>query len=643
MKHKALYLLTFSAVLGIVPPVDGQLPQADNRYRTERPANPFRATEAPPIGLQNSSRIDSLMRAGQLYLSLQDAIALALENNLDIELQRYGPGIASSEVLRTAAGGLTRGVSSLSAAETPAGLGGPASPLLAAAATTGVLFSSSVQANISDLAALSPSSVNLSIANGSFFSSGTAIPGFDPLAVVQLNAQHQTVMDASPLSTGSNALGGSLVQQNYGYLQGFSPGTAVNVNFAVNSQNFNAITDNLNPYTGSSLGFTVTQPLLRGFGMALNRRYIRIARNERKITDEVFRQQLISTVSGTMRLYYDLVALNEDVGVKQQTLEQAEKLLSNNEKQVQAGTMAPLEVVRAQAQVAAAREDLINSQAFAREQELILKNVITKRGTADPPIRTAHIVATTPIPEPDSQQTPVTEELIQQAFQNRPDLAAAGLQVANSQITLEGSRNAVRPELDLIGLAQNNGLAGQANPVTSAGAPPQPFIGGFGTTLEQILRRNYPTYEVGIQLSLPVRNRLAQADLARDELQARQLEITRQQVENQVRLQVEDAVIALERSRASYEAAVQTRVLQERALADEQKRFAVGLSTTYLVIQYQSYLAQARSTEVASKDARAKAVVALERALGLTLVKNGITLAEAYEGKMSRPPSALPK
>lgn len=190
--------------------------------------------------------------------------------------------------------------------------------------------------------------------------------------------------------------------------------------------------------------------------------------------------------------------------------------------------------------------------------------------------------------------------------------------------------------------ATNNGLAGQVNPLAPTAIPSPAFMGGFGLTMEQLFRRNYPTYGVGIQLTLPLRNRAAQADLARDELQYRQYQIQRQQLENQVRLEVEDAVIALDRARGAYEAAMQTRMLQEQSLESEQKRFAVGLSTTFLVIQYQSFLAQASSTEVAAKDAYAKAKVTLQRAVGLTLRENGISIGEVYQGKVSRPPSALP-
>jgi outer membrane protein TolC len=230
------------------------------------------------------------------------------------------------------------------------------------------------------------------------------------------------------------------------------------------------------------------------------------------------------------------------------------------------------------------------------------------------------------------------QDLISEAFQNRPDLQAAALQIANAEISLQGSRNQLRPELDFVAILQNNGLAGQINPLSTTAllAPPPPdFLGGFGAALAQVLRRNFPTYGAGLQLTLPLRNRVAQADVVRDELQYRQTQIRRQQLENQVRLEVEDALISIERSRAAYEAAVQTRILQEQSIEAEQKRYGVGLSTTFLVIQYQNLVAQARSTEAVARGAYAKALAALDRAIGATLEAHAISIDEAYKGRLS--------
>ncbi len=271
--------------------------------------------------------------------------------------------------------------------------------------------------------------------------------------------------------------------------------------------------------------------------------------------------------------------------------------------------------------------------------------MLTRRGTADPAIRASHLIPTTPTPAPLGEPVQPVEDLLAAAFRNRPDLAQSGIQIDNAQISLEGARNLLLPDLSLIGTMQNSGLAGSFNPLslTSTGVQlPPGGTGGLGTAVSQVFRRSYPTYGVGLQLTLPLRNRVAQSDVVRDEIQLRQTEVRRQQLENQVRLEVEAALVGLERSRSAYEAAVQARTLQEQSLAAEQEKFEVGLSTTFMIIQYQSFVAQARSTEVATRGAYAKARVALQRAIGRTLDENGISVDEAFRGQVSRPPAALP-
>jgi outer membrane protein TolC len=255
----------------------------------------------------------------------------------------------------------------------------------------------------------------------------------------------------------------------------------------------------------------------------------------------------------------------------------------------------------------------------------------------------AHIIATDTITVPQTESVRPVEDLIGEALRNRPDLAQAGVQVENSQISLKGSLNALRPELDVVGTVQNGGLSGNINPVGAAQTPGAAlYPGGYGTVLGQIFRNNFPTYGVGLQLTLPLRNRVAQADAVRDELQVRQTQARQQQFQDQVRLEVADAYVAMQQARAGYEAAVQSRVLQEQSVKVEQLTFNVGLATNYLVIQYQTYLAQAQSTEVAAKGAYVKAMIALDRAAARTLEVNQISIDEAQNGRISRPAPRLP-
>ncbi|HEY3826700.1 MAG TPA: TolC family protein [Bryobacteraceae bacterium] len=594
----------------------------------------FRPGSVSSTDFRDSTRIGSLVRAGQLYLSLQDAIALALENNLDLELERYGVRMATTDSYRAQGGGTLRGVP-LTVNESPAGIGGPSGNLLLTTAATGSTPQSTVSVSVTDTQLIAESQDNLAVTGTFPFASGPAIPLFDPALTGQLLGQRSNTPQTTILNTNGTDVASNTFVGNFGYLQGFGPGTEISAGFQNQYQDQNYIRNLFNPYSQSSLGVTITQPLLRGFGSELNRRFIRIAKNSEKISDYVFQQQAISTVSGVIRLYDDLVSLNADLKVKAETLATAQRLLEDNKNKVDQGTLAPIEATRAEAQVASAQQDLINSEGYVRQQELILKTVLARNWGDDPLVHDARIVPTDTLGlEPLPTQTPA--EIVVLALTNRPEYQAAKLQLTNSEIGLKGTKNELLPEIDLVGSYQAGGIAGAYNPGSAAGTQFPGVGGNYGTVLDQILKGTYPTYSVGVNLTLPVRNRVAQADVARDELQVRQTQVRLKQLENQIRAEVEDALIALQRTRAAYEAATQTTKLQEQSLDIEQEKFDVGLSTNFLVIQYQSYVAQARSTEVAALDAYAKAKTQYERSVGLTLSKHDVSIDEAFKGVVQR-------
>jgi len=595
--------------------------------------DPYRAPELPVNRYQDTARLKSLMREGRLYLSLDDSIALAVENNLDVAVQRYLPVFAGADVLRTESGGTLRGLQ-LTVREGPPGVGGPSSVVL-----TGGIDNTNSQTD-----------VNLALGQitgiGSApLSSGPRIPSFDPNLIGQYGWNHRTTPQTNQFSIGTVTLVSETTVFNTGYLQGFSTGAQLAVAFNNTRQNLNAPRVDYNPYTAGSLGITVTQPLLQGFGVATNKRFIRIARNNEKIADLTFRQQLVATVSAVMRLYYDLVSVNRDVDVKQQALKRAETLLENNQVQVDVGTLAPIEVVRAQAEVARSRQALTNAESLVLQQEVILKNFLSRRGTEDPEIRNARIVATGRIRIPDKETSQPLEGLLEQAFKNRPDYLQATIQLENARVALKGSRNALLPQLDLVGTVQNNALAGEVNPLPLPGTPPgspstrspdPAFLGGYGALLSQIFRRNYPDYGVFVQLNIPLRNRQARADMMRDAAQVDQAELRLEQLKHQVQTEVEAALIALQRARAGCDAARQTRMLQDDTLQAEQEKYSVGATTSFFVIQYQRDLAQARSDEVLAESLYAKAQTMLERAVGMTLSGHNIDFDEAYNGELRR-------
>jgi outer membrane protein len=605
--------------------------------------SPYRGSQVSGISFSNSPRTYQLIQAGNLYLSLQDAIALTLENNLDIQLQRYNPLIANTEVSRAKGGGLLRGLT-YTIRELPQGVGGPGGPLLTTLGAVNAL--GQVNANAADLAIINQQLTNLSVQSTIPYSDGSPIPAYDPFFSLGINGSHFSQPQASFSSQGTTNLVQDQVTGNGSYQQSFSTGTALSLAYTGARYDANWQRPDYNPYITGALGFVITQPLLQSFGIDLNRRFIRIAANEQKIAGLIFNQQLINTIASVIRLYWDLVSLREDVKVKQQQLTFAQRLYDDNKQQVEVGTLAPLQLKQAAAEVARARQDLINSQSLVDQQEVILKNVLTRTGSEDPAIGNSHLVPLDRIEVPKQEQIAPASQLISMAMENRPDLQQDRLQVANADLSLKGSRNALLPQLNIVASATNNALAGSPNeapPVISTLRTVDPFfVGGTGTVLGQVFRRNFPDYGIGFQLNIPLRNRVAQADFARDQLQLRQSQVLLKESQNQVRIEVENALLALERARASYDAAVQTRLLQQDALDAEQQRFAVGQSTSFFVIQYERDLAQALSTEVIAMGDYAKAKAALDRAVGTTLTSNNISIDEATQGLVRRPPNALP-
>jgi outer membrane protein TolC len=607
----------------------------------EQLSQPYQARIVPLVSLENSPRLESLLSGGKLSLSLDDAIALALENNLDVALQRFDADIASSDQLRASAGVALRGVP-LTVGEAPLGMGSPAGPILNLP-VTGSPFSSSVLTSLPELNSILSSQSSAAITGPTPLSNGPFIPSFEPSIVGSLNRSRQALPQVNPASVGTTTLRGNSTLGNLGFQKAFTTGTQLFAGFNANSQNSNATSNLYNPWTTSSFSLNLTQPLMRGFGRSVNRRYILIARNDLHVSDLVFREQVISTVAGVVRLYFDLVSLQEDVQVKQQTLALVQRLYDDNKVKVDQGTIAPIELVRAQAQMASARQDFANSQGFELQQELVLKSVLTRRGTEDPLVRDARIIPSTEIEIPAHDDVQPIQDLIAAAYKNRPELEEGRLQLANSEIGVNASRNALLPEVDFVASAQNNGFAGQWNSLGASGTTllDPAFLGGIGTALAQDFRHDYPAYAVGIQLNLPLHNHVAEADYARDQIQLRQTQVRFQQLQNQIRLEVESALIALQRSRSAYDAATEARKLQEQSLQIEMEKFDSGVSTSFLVMQYQSFLAQAQSTEVAAKSSYVKAKTALERAIGMTLENHHISLDEAFRGQVSRPPTPV--
>ena len=595
----------------------------------------YEPREISPIRMANSSRLESLLRAGKLYLSLRDAIALALENNLDIELQRYGPEISKASLMRAQAGGLLRGVP-------PTIQAGPASAQAQATGSQTGGFGGGGTAQRTGASGGGGDTGGTVIT-----ATGTALQNLDPVFVSSVNFGHQTRPQANTITTGLTSTVFDFAQHSYSVQKSFLTGTTTS--FGWNNTNLtgnNPLSD-INPSKTANFQLQVSQRLLQGFGVTVNNRNIRIQKNNMKVTDLQFRAQILTTISAISNLYWDLVSFNEDVKVKQQALDLSKKLFEDNKKQVEIGTLAPIEVVSAEAQVATRQQELLVSETVQLQQETIIKNALSRTGVASPSLADARIVPTDRIRVPDVEQVTPLQDLYAQSIADRPDLQQTKINIENAKIGLQGSRSQMLPSLDVQGNLQNNALAGDVNALRLRGAvlnrnvDPY-FIGGFGNTLQQLFRRNFPDYSLGFTLNVPIRNRSAQADMIIDSLNLRQQELNEQRTLNQLRVDISNAVIALRQSRARYDAALKAQTLQEQTLDAEQKKYALGASTVYFVIQYQRDLAQAQSNVVAALSSYAKSQVELDRVTGQTIKVNEIDVVEAMAGRVSRPPDTLP-
>jgi len=375
----------------------------------------------------------------------------------------------------------------------------------------------------------------------------------------------------------------------------------------------------------------------------VNSRNIQIAKNNREVSDLSFKAQVINIVASIINLYWDLVIFNEDVKVKQQAVDLNQKLLSDNKKQVEIGTLAPIEIVRAEAELASAQQDLTLSQTRGLQQETILKNALSRNGVASPSISEARITPTDSIQVPQTEPVQPIQDMVAEALRARPEIAQRRIQLVNDKVNLQGSKSQLLPSVDLVVNFNNNGLAGDVSNLPLPPGTPNRivtpyFIGGYGTALGQLFRRNFPDYNAGVQLNIPLRNRAAQADMILDQLTVRQRELGIQQLENQVRLDVQNALIALQQSRATYQAANKTRVFREQTLDAEQKKYRLGASTTALVLQQQRNLATAENTLISATAVYAKDRIALAQLLANTLDKYGISIVDAAAGNVNQAP-----
>jgi outer membrane protein len=610
------------------PPIPVSLGASKYSYR--KAPKPFPNLIAPfrPISilqptLTNSPRVDQLVHDGKLELTLQDAVELALENSLDVVVSRYNTWFGDTDILQAESGGLPQGVQG---------------------------------------AAIRFSNASIPFIN------------FEPILTEAILLDDRKTPVNNPFISGTGtttataaSLTSHTAQYNTGFAQGFSTGTTMNVAWNNTRASSTSTFNFFNPDVQSALTISFTQQLLNGFGRFANRRNILIAKNNKKIADLVLTQQAITTVTNAITAYWELAYAREAVNVQQQAVAVSEKLYNDNKKQLEIGTMAPLDVTRAESQLATDRQNLIVAQTIKLQDEQVLKNDISKDPLAANLINVEIIPTDHPTP-PEAIEAATFEDAVKEAFTKRPDLQQQEYNVKNAAIDARATTIALRPTATLTAQYSSQGLTGNSpitgTPATRAGAtivgtngqpitvldsngvPVQvfepltttPVVGvshqGFTDTQSQIFHNTFPDYLVALNVQVPIRNRSAQAANQRSMLQQRQLETQLQLLKNSALLDVRNTYIALEQDRARVQAASKARELQQQTFDAEQKKYQLGATTVYNVILTQRDLVAAQGTELRALADLVEAKANYERAVGRTLEVNRVTIADAKHGEV---------
>jgi outer membrane protein TolC len=597
-----------AAARDAVPPrvVDLKLDYSSGKKWFPDVAGPYRSMKGSEPSLTNSPRIEQLLQNGKLMLSLQDAISLALENNLAIEVERYTPWLNEVNLLRAQSGinGLV-----------------PFDP-----AVTGTL-------NLQD----SVSPLNNPLFAG-VIPTGTTIPFIQvPPAYIQ-----------------------HIGNVNFQYNQYFSTGTQLQVGMTNNRTSTNFGSFNLyDPFLQSALNVTITQPLLRGFGNVANTRLIIEAKRTIKVGISQLEQQVMATTTQISNDYWELVYARENVKVEQTALGVSQQLYDENSRRLQIGTLSSLDVLTAQSQLASDRQALVQAQSVQLQDETTLLNDIT-RNPLDSPLLNAEIIPTTLISTPNTGENVRIADAVREAWEKRPELRQAALNLENAATDVKVTKNELLPSVNVFGQYVASGLGGVQTSTTSTptgafltglpvvdstGAPipglfqsnavtaPSTvvFPGGIGQDLSHVFHGNYSTFEGGINFTLPIRNRAAQADNAQAFLNERQQKTQYRQQQNAIFVSVRNALIAMQEDRASLAAAEEARKLAVQTFQDEQEKYRLGASTSYNVVLRSRDVTAAEGTELRDRINLLEDELKFNQAMGRTLEVNNISVADALK------------
>jgi outer membrane protein TolC len=598
---------------------------------------PYLPQQVAQPNLGNSPRMDGLMRDGKIYLSIDDAVALALENNLDLEIARYNLNIAAADLLRAKSGANILGINTGIVQNTPGGgIGG----------LGGTVGSGTGGTTVAAGGAGSGTNGLVSSTLGI----GSTITSFDPILTGTLQLDKNDTESVSSLAP-VPILSQNTYTANFAYTQGFQWGTAVTAGFNNTHVTTNSPTSLLTPDLSSNFQFRLTQNLLQGFGSLPNTRFIRIAKNNREISDVAFRLQVITTVDQVENMYWDLTFAYENVRVQEEALAYQQKALDDVQRQAKVGTVAPIQVVSAQSTLATGQQNLIVAQNNLQLQQLLMKNALS-RSIEDPVLAEADVIPTSAMQVPQEEAVIPIQDLINDALQHRAELAESRIDLNSRDLSGKAVRNAMLPTLDAFAYYGGSGVGGDiALPACAAGTIssrcyttlPPAFTGtssvSYGGTLHQLVNSTAPDKGVGITLNIPLRNREAQANQVRAELEYRQAQVRLHQLENQVRIEVRNAQFDVKQNRVAVQAAQSAVDLARQTLDADQQKLKVGLTTQTAILQDASTLTGSESNLVSAKAAYEKSRIELDRATGLLLDHSGINVAEATRGQVTHLPS----
>ena len=579
------------------------------------PFDAYRGKSVSPPSLDNSTRLDSLIRDGKLYLHLQDAIDLALENNLDLVIARYNIPIAQMDVLRTSAGGTPRGVNTGVVSGTPGGAGGAFAGSSGAGAGGTSGGAGGAGAGASGLVQ-------------STLGTGSTVNFYDPLITAKTYVDHTTQLLPNQVLYGVPVIHQNTLLGNFTYQQAFSTGGSVQVAWNNNRQTTNSPNNTLNPVLNSYFEFYANQQLLAGFGRGTNLRYLRIAKTNQKVSDIAFRAQLISTVTQICDLYWDLVNAYDNEQVGERSVAFATTTLDTSRKQLALQAIPEMDVLKAESDLATRQQDLTIARTNLELQELYMKNAIS-RSLDDPVLQDMPVI---PLDHTSAQVQPgndSVQDMMNYALKNRTEVQESSLVLENSALSRKTARNALLPQLSVYGFYAGTGYAGIANPLSH---PSTNLPSGFGGAVSNAFNYSSPEYQVGLQLNVPLRNRIAKADQYRTELEYRQSQVYLEELKKRIRIEVRNARFALEQGVGRVSAARQARDLSQRTLNIMQQEQKLGAGSNQQTLAAEHDLALAESALVAAETDYEKARVEMRRAAGSVLEDYGISIAAAKTG-----------